>query len=146
METESAEGTRTTGRWQRRLAVVVGAVVAAVLVYLVATLAFGQELSAPAMEGQEQMDINIGSVILASAFTSLLGWGLLALLEKFTAKGRMIWTIIAVVVLLLSLGGPFSGSDVSTGNRVSLLLMHLAVAAVLIPLLPGAWARGKSAS
>jgi hypothetical protein len=147
MEATPVEAPPAAGTWKRRLVVVAGAVLAAVVVYLVTTLVAGQELSSPAMNDQQPADVTIGAVIVASALVSLLGWGLLALLEKFTAKARTIWTVVALVVLALSLGGPLSGTDVSTGNRVGLVLLHLAVAAVLIPLLPGAWAReGRQAS
>jgi hypothetical protein len=129
------------GAWKRRLAVVVGAVLAAVVAYLIITLAVDQDLQSPATNDQAPPDISLGPVIFVSALASLLGWGLLALLEKFTAKARMIWTIIALVVLLLSLGGPLSGTDISTGNRIGLVVLHLVVGAVLISLLPGTAAR-----
>lgn len=135
METKAVEA-RTGGRWKRRLLVVVGAVVAAAVAYLIINAVVG-DLSAPSMNGQEGTDITIGAVIMVSALASLLGWGLLALLERFSGKGRLIWTIVALVVLVLSLGGPLGGTDVTTGNRIGLLLLHIVVAAVLIPFLPG---------
>jgi hypothetical protein len=147
MDAKAVEAPRTAGRWRRRLVVVAAAVVATVVVFLVITLIAGQELSSPAMNNQDSTEVNVGSVIAVSALASLVAWGLLALLERFTAKARTIWTIVAAVVLLLSLGGPLSGEDVSTGNRVGLVLLHLTVAAVLIPLLPSGWAReGRQAS
>jgi hypothetical protein len=42
--------------------------------------------------------------------------------------------ITASVVLLLSLVMPFNSGEIATGAKVSLLLMHLVVGAVLIPL------------
>jgi hypothetical protein len=64
----------------------------------------------------------------------LAGWGLLALLERFTARPRTSWTVIAVGVGLLSLAGPLSTiAPTTVTNGLSLALMHLAVAAVLIP-------------
>lgn len=137
VSTDSADVARTPRGWKRRLVVVAGAVVAAVAVYLVATLIAGQDLRGPAMNDRAPAEITVGAVLAASAFVSLLGWALLALLERFTARARTIWTIVALVVLLVSLGGPLTGTGVSTGNRVGLVLLHLAVAAVLIPLLPG---------
>jgi hypothetical protein len=132
------ETVQTTGTWKARLAVVVGAVLAAVVVYLIANAAVDGGLQSPAMNDQAPADITIGMVIFVSALASLLGWGLLALLERFAAaRARLVWTIIALVVFLLSLGGPLSGSDITGGNRFGLVCMHLAVAAVLITLLPG---------
>lgn len=42
---------------------------------------------------------------------------------------------MAVVVLVLSLGGPLSGAGVTLANKLWLALMHVAVGATLIPLL-----------
>jgi hypothetical protein len=75
-------------------------------------------------------------VTVTSGVASLAAWGLLALLERLTAHPRTLWTAIAVLALLISLGGPLSGTGITSANRVALALMHLSVAAVLIPLLP----------
>jgi hypothetical protein len=73
-----------------------------------------------------------------SLVAALAGWGLLALLERFTARPRTIWTAIAVLVGLLSLAGPLSTlASTTAANALALALMHLAVAAVLIPILAG---------
>jgi Family of unknown function (DUF6069) len=72
--------------------------------------------------------------VIAAVLAALAGWGLLALLERFTARPRTIWTAIAVLVGLLSLVGPLSTiASTTVANGLSLALMHLAVAAVLIP-------------
>jgi Family of unknown function (DUF6069) len=69
-----------------------------------------------------------------SLVAALAGWGLLALLERFSARPRTIWTAIAVLVALLSLAGPLSTiASTTVANGLSLALMHLAVAAALIP-------------
>jgi hypothetical protein len=72
---------------------------------------------------------------MASLIASLLGWALLALLERRTDLARAIWTGVALVVVLLSLGAPLTGG-ITTAAAVTLTLMHLAVAAVLITVLP----------
>jgi hypothetical protein len=73
-------------------------------------------------------------VAATSLAAALAGWGLLALLERFTARPRTSWTAIAVLVGLLSLAGPLSTiAPTTVANGLSLALMHLAVAAVLIP-------------
>jgi Family of unknown function (DUF6069) len=69
--------------------------------------------------------------------TGLAGWALLALLARFTARARTIWTAIAVLFALLSLAGPLSILATTEANVLALALMHLAVAAVLIPILAG---------
>lgn len=142
---ETGSGTVARGRWWRRLLVVVAAVVAALAVYLIAELVTDGGVQTPAMEStnQESMTLNAGAVVLSSGLVSLVAWALLAVLEKLTRRGRLIWTIVAVVVFLLSLSAPFSGTDTTTGERLWLALMHTVVAAVLIPLLP-AVARGRT--
>jgi hypothetical protein len=122
-------------RWKGRLLAVVAAVVAALVVYLLITQAFGQDLRTPGMSGREATELNIGAVLLVSALASLAAWGLLAVLERFTARARTIWTVVAVVGLVLSLAGPMSGTGITTGNRLALALMHVVVGAVLIVLM-----------
>ena len=59
---------------------------------------------------------------------------LLAVLERLTGREALLWSGLAFVVLLLSLGGPF-GAGIMTSSRIVLVCLHLAVAAILIPLL-----------
>ena len=67
------------------------------------------DLAAPTRPGSEELQsITPALVAGTSLVTALAGWGLLALLERFTARPRTIWTAIAVLVGLLSLAGPLS--------------------------------------
>ncbi|MFI2379731.1 DUF6069 family protein [Streptomyces sp. NPDC018964] len=67
----------------------------------------------------------------------LSGWGLLAVLERSgVRRARAVWTGIAGVVLTVSFL-PLTGDGMDGGTRAALALMHLAVAAVLIPGLGG---------
>ena len=59
----------------------------------------------------------------------------MAIFERVTGNARRVWLIVAPLALLLSLAGPSSGSGVARADRIVLLLMHLAVGAVLIPVL-----------
>jgi hypothetical protein len=117
-----------------RLTAVVAAVLAALAVWTIARPVFGIRLRPPDGFGPAS-DIDALNVVFASAFTSLAGWGLLALLERLTIYARTIWGIVAVSVLLLSLVTPLFGTGITAANRTALLLMHLAVGAVLIPVL-----------
>jgi hypothetical protein len=126
----------TIGRRTARLMAVAAAVVAALAVWLVAELAFGMELQAPALDGSgKASDISALDVAIVATLLSLAGWGLLALLERLTAHARRAWLIVAPLALVLSLGTPLSGTGVSSANRIVLVLLHLAVGAVLIPAL-----------
>ncbi len=73
----------------------------------------------------------VGAVALTA---SLLGWALLAVLERRTTRAQMAWTWTAVTVLLVSLAGPLT-AEASVPAKTTLVVMHLAVAAVLIPTL-----------
>jgi Family of unknown function (DUF6069) len=50
-----------------------------------------------------------------------------------TSHARIVWLILAPVALLASLLMPLSGTGVSDANRAVLVLMHIGVAATLIP-------------
>jgi hypothetical protein len=128
-----SETTYQTTRPSTRTTAVIGATAAAVAIWAVATAA-GADLTVSFGPGQPIQKITIVNVVVAALVGSLAGWGLLALLRRFTTNARAIWTAIAIVVALLSLGGPLS-AIASTGTKVSLVAMHLAVATVLIVVL-----------
>lgn len=71
-----------------------------------------------------------------SGFTlqcGLLGWGALAVLERFTRRARAIWNTMAAVVLALSLV-PIWLVQATTGTRVMLVVIHVTVAVALLPM------------
>ncbi|MEV4537716.1 DUF6069 family protein [Asanoa sp. NPDC049518] len=74
------------------------------------------------------------AVVLVTVLAGLAGWGLLALLERFTSRGTRTWTWIATAFLAVSLLGPL-GSAEGAGATIALLAMHLATGAVLIPIM-----------
>ncbi|MFI5908312.1 DUF6069 family protein [Dactylosporangium sp. NPDC051541] len=112
-----------------RALAIVGAAIGAILVWVIADQAVG-DLNVKT--GDSTQTVSIVAVVLTVVFAGLIGWGLLAILERATAKARTIWTVVAVVFLVLSLLGPVGA--VGTGAKVSLLLMHLVAGAVIIPL------------
>jgi hypothetical protein len=109
---------------------VLGATAAAVAIWAVATAA-GADLTVSFGSGQPIQKVTVVNVVVAALVGSLAGWGLLALLRRFTTNARAIWTVIAIVFALFSLGGPLSTIS-STGTKVALVAMHLAVATVTI--------------
>src|ERR1700730_7087232 len=118
---------------------VAGAVLAAAAVWAVAGPLLGLHLMIRFGNAAPE-SVGIGLVVGASFIGSLLGWGLLAIMERRTARARTIWTVVGMTVLLASLSPP--PSAVSTVSpKVALAMMHVAVAAVLIPAL-----RGRSAT
>jgi uncharacterized protein DUF6069 len=77
--------------------------------------------------------ISLPVAVIATGMFALLGWGSLALLERFTRRGMAIWTVLAVAVALLSVVPVFL-EEATAGTQAALTVLHLAVAAVLIPL------------
>src|SRR5919202_6444458 len=123
-------------RRRARLLGVVAAVLVAEAVWLLTEVLFGIRLQAPAgTASPEPVDIGPLNVAFASALLSLVGWAVLAGLERLTPRARRVWLVLALVGLAASLAMPLSGSGVSSENRMLLVLMHLAVAAVVISVL-----------
>ncbi|GLZ03563.1 hypothetical protein Acsp03_10300 [Actinomadura sp. NBRC 104412] len=116
------------------------AVLAAVLVWLVARTVFDQDLVVR-QPGREATEVDIGPVLVFAVVPSLAGWALLAVLERFAAaRARVVWTVVAVAVLLLSFV-PILQVEATGATKAALALMHVVVGAALIP---GFWrtARG----
>ncbi|MEE1736125.1 DUF6069 family protein [Streptomyces sp. BE147] len=108
---------------------------APVLVWLIADPLLGHRLRIT--DGEQTLDIGAVPVVVVALLASFAGWGLLATLERFGARrARTIWTGAAGAVLAVSFL-PFIGDGMDGGTRVSLALMHLTVAAVLVPGLGG---------
>src|SRR5215218_7560286 len=103
--------TPTTRPWRARALAVIAAVLAALAVWLVTDPLLGVDLAAPTRPGSEELQ-SITPALFAgtSLVAALAGWGLLAL------------------------AGPLSTiASTTVANGLWLALMHLAVAAVLIP-------------
>ena len=130
--------TPTTRPRRARALAVIAATLAALAVWVITDPLLGIDLTGTTRPGsQELMSITPALVAGASLAVALAGWALLALLERFTARARTIWTAVALLVALLSLAGPMSILASTEANVLALALMHLAVAAVLIPMLAG---------
>ncbi|MEU6593541.1 DUF6069 family protein [Streptomyces sp. NPDC046881] len=113
-----------------------GAVLATTLLWTVAHI-LGVELRVGLGGGWPSQAIGlplvVGSTLVASLLASVTRKGL----GRLTDPTPTTWAQLAVTVLLVSLA-PLTFVQASGGARATLALMHLAVAAVLIPLLaPG---------
>lgn len=129
--TSTSKTTPHTGAGRVRGLAVLGAVAAAVFVWLVADLLFDADLIVRPGGGEPQR-VGVIAVAAVSLIVSLLGWALLVVLERRAARGAKVWTVFAVSVLLLSLVGPFT-SEAEALTKAALIGMHLVVAAVVIP-------------
>jgi hypothetical protein len=83
--------------------------------------------------GPERLGIVV--VVVASLVGGVLAWTALVVVERVLQRGRRTWFAIVSVALVLSLGGPLSGTGVTTGDRMALVLLHATVAAIILPLL-----------
>jgi hypothetical protein len=120
---------------RQRLLTIVGGTLGAFAVWAVAERVVGLDLRTPAFSSEQQpQELTAALVAVASAVGGLAGWGVLAVLERFTTNPRRAWVAVASIALLASLSAPLSGTGVSAGDRIAMIGMHLAVAAVVIPL------------
>ncbi|HVM13252.1 MAG TPA: PPOX class F420-dependent oxidoreductase [Egibacteraceae bacterium] len=125
----------TRPRRRTRLVAVTGAVTAALTVWAATEILLGVDLRSPAFGAQPSHDIGAANVVVAATAASLAGWVFLAVLERFTSRARVVWTVTALLVLLVSLGSPLGGEGISPVIQAALVSMHLAVAAVLTPVM-----------
>lgn len=140
-QAEAGGSTRTAAaqspgsrRLTRALAVVGGAV-AALIVWALAKYAFDVAMQVRPPGGTGPADVPASNVIFGALFGGLVGWALLAILERFVNRARTVWTWIAIAGLVLSFASPLAAQDATGGTKLALAIMHVAVAAVVIPIL-----------
>jgi hypothetical protein len=125
--------TRAPGLVGSRVLAVTATVAVAAVVWLVGEPLLGNDLVVE-QPGRPPLDLGLAAFVIITLGASLAGWAVLALLEKVTRYGRRIWTGLAIAVVVLSFL-PFLSSEMSAGSAVVLGVVHVAVGAVLIPLL-----------
>lgn len=128
--TTSTSTSTPVRRRPARLATVAAAAVLALLVWVLLDPVAGLDLTA--RSGDQLQHIGPVSVLTGVLVSGAMGWGLLAILERFTRRPKQIWTICAFIALLLSFNGPLGSGDGVTSKLV-LAGFHLLVAAVLVP-------------
>lgn len=118
----------------RRLLIVLLAIVATLIVWAVEAYLLGIDLHARPVPSAAAQAVGPPAVASATLLAGLVAWALLAILERVTPSGRTVWVAVAVVALLVSLAAPLSGAITGTA-AIGLATMHVAAAAILIPLL-----------
>jgi hypothetical protein len=73
-------------------------------------------------------------IAIVTLVIGLLGWATLALLERWTRRPHLIWTVLAASVLVLSYV-PIGIEVATTSTRIMLAVIHTVVAVALVPLL-----------
>lgn len=119
-------------RGDRVVAVFITALTAAV-VWLIATLGFGQHLDQPGFGGSPAEELSIWFTAAFAGTAGLAAIGVLALIERVSRRPARVWLVVSTMLLILSLGAPLSGEGIDTANTLALVSMHLASGAVLIP-------------
>jgi heme A synthase len=132
----------TTPVRRRTALTLAGATLAPALPWLLSQ-ATGTDLEV-SMKGQDPLTIGLPLILITALTASLAGWGALAALRRLTRHGRGAWSGLAVAALLGSFT-PVALADTGTAARVYLALMHVAVAAVLVPGLRGTAAAERDA-
>lgn len=120
--------TRPARRGRRRLAVLGVSVLAGLATWTVLVPILGTELAAHT--GTGTLAVGPVSVAVAAAVIAGAGWVTLAVLERLTGHARRLWTVIAGVVLALSLLGPLGG--VGGAAIGGLMALHLVVGLTII--------------
>ena len=108
-----------------------GGALAAALAWIVEVPLLGIHLDVRFGAGHIQT-ITIGQVIGVAVAASLLGWLLLALLERRTPHAWLLWITIALTALAASLALPLAVAT-TTSAVAGLIVMHMTVGAVVIP-------------
>jgi hypothetical protein len=108
-----------------------GGALAAALAWIVEVPLLGIHLNFRFGTGHIQT-IAAAQVIGVTVAASLLGWLLLALLERRTPHARLLWTTIAVAAVAASLALPLTAAT-TTSAVAGLIVMHVTVGAAVIP-------------
>ncbi|PZG02440.1 DUF6069 family protein [Micromonospora deserti] len=122
------------GRRRRQRARWVGAAVAAnSLLYLVARAA-GTDFTLTEPDAMRSHPLILPEIAIFSLVFALLGWGTLALLERYIRHARVVWSVLAGAVLLASFVPVFI-EQATVDTRIMLCVLHVVVALALLPML-----------
>ncbi|MDD7937253.1 DUF6069 family protein [Actinomycetospora lutea] len=122
---------RAAVRRRRRTLGIVATLVVTLAVWWVGQLA-GADYWISDSQGTVRIDALVTTQV--TVVLGLVGWGVLALLERLTRHGTAIWTVLVAVIVVASMV-PVLLVEATTATRVALAAVHLAVGAVLVPAL-----------
>ncbi|MGD0700236.1 MAG: DUF6069 family protein [Trebonia sp.] len=131
MLTITAPAQPDTNHGRARALCAAGGAAAAALAWAVEVPLLGIHLNVRFGAGHIQT-IAVGQVIGVTVAAALLGWLLLAQLERRTSRPRLIWAGSALAVLAASLALPLAAATTSSATA-GLIVMHLTVGAAVIP-------------
>ena len=126
-ETVLDRGQATTS-WRDVRRVGLAAAGLAAVTWVLASQVAGVDLVVGA--GASRQHVGVASVVVTALVTAYAGGGLLRVLERRTPQARRTWTVVAVLVLVVSLAGPLGAVTPAAG--LVLGAMHLEVGAVVV--------------
>jgi predicted permease len=135
MQTTIAHAAPDTKKGRTRALCAAGGALIAALAWTVEVPLLGIDLNFRFGTSHTQI-IAVSQIISASLAAALLGWLLLALLERRTPHARTLWTGLALVGLAASLALPLAAATTAattTSAVVGLVVMHLTIGAAVIP-------------
>jgi Family of unknown function (DUF6069) len=127
----SAAAVPDVRRGHARALCTAGGILAAALAWTVEVPLLGIHLNYRFGAGHIQT-IAAGQIIGVTVAAALLGWLLLAILERRSPHARPLWTTITLAALAASLALPLTAAT-TTSAAAGLILMHLTVGATVIP-------------
>jgi Family of unknown function (DUF6069) len=127
----TAPATADTRQGRARALSAAGGALAAAAAWIVEVPLLGIHLNVRFGMGHIQT-IAVGQVIGVALAASLLGWLLLAVLERRTPRARTWWTTIALAALAVSLALPLAAAT-TTSAVAGLIVTHVTVGAAVIP-------------
>jgi Family of unknown function (DUF6069) len=81
------------------------------------------------------LQVTLALTVVATVVAGIVGWGVIALLERYTRSSGRIWIALTIVVLVLSIV-PVFRTTANPATQYALAALHCVAAAVLIPALP----------
>lgn len=117
--------------WQAGLIAAVSAAAGNAIVYAIGRALETIPHSVTVAMGSGDEPITLTPVISSSILAALVGTMIYAVLRRFFTLPKRLFTIIGVILVLVSLAIPFSIPDVPAKMALTLCLMHL-VAAIAI--------------
>jgi Family of unknown function (DUF6069) len=99
------------------------ALVGNIIVFFVANAILGSAVQA-STDGTNPADLPIGALVIFSVIPLFAGAAVLWALSKFTKRPLRVWTIIAVIVVVLSFVA-LLGLPVAIGSKIALAVMHV---------------------
>ncbi|MFC7458143.1 DUF6069 family protein [Brachybacterium sp. GCM10030267] len=126
------DATARPSRLRRFMGLLAAAAMAAA-VWTIAVPVLGVELDVAEVPGGPvgARTAGLAAVVGSSLLSGALGWIVLAVLERWTARGPRLWRGIAVTIAVLSLASPLTMTG-DVGAAITLSLLHLVVAAVVV--------------